>query len=103
MFDRSGSDRKINFFLRIFFVNYAKMDVYFRKNRRLFLYKVFFKLNFKLAQPLRAFYWAKEGFRSNQKFKIKKSFNRSSIFLQPIFDQIDFFKSDRFRSENFLK
>ncbi len=29
MFDQSGNDRKINFFLQIFFVNYAKIDVYF--------------------------------------------------------------------------
>ncbi len=36
-------------FFQIVFVNYARIDVYFCKNRRLFLYKMFFKINFKLA------------------------------------------------------
>ncbi len=48
MFDHSVNDRKIDIFFKIFFVNYTKPDIYFRKkNGRLFLYKMFLKLNFK--------------------------------------------------------
>ncbi len=39
MFHRSRSDRKIDFFLRIFSVNYMKIDVYFHENICLFSQK----------------------------------------------------------------
>ncbi len=44
-----GQWLKNRFFFTNLFVNYAKIDVYFRKNRRLFLYIIFLKLNLKLA------------------------------------------------------
>ncbi len=92
MFDPPNNDRKIDFF-----VNYAKTGVYFRKNRRLFLYKMILKLNFKLAWPLMAFYWAILSYEraTRRDFEVTKNSKLKNRLIDLRFFTADF-RSDWF-------